>query len=380
MDEQVKTSGAKKWWTWGVVIVLIIVGLVYANSSRIPEGGYKIGAVLALTGNNASYGQSTKKGMDIALEELNKNDQKIQLVYEDEMSTVEGSVNAFQKIIAVENVPIVIGFISSNGALADAPIANSKKVIELSTLSGTDDMKDAGDYVFRIREKSATHGEMIARFAKNTKGYNKIAVYYANAANGISYADAFKKEFMKNGGEVTYDEKYTEKSNDFRSDLAKIKLSGAEAIYIAGSAVDMAQILIQAEDVGLKTPWLASAGAENPKLIELAKKQAEGLIYTTPAFNPEQVGGAVEKFTSAYKEKYGELPNFAAANGYDGVMLVYQTIKKYGYDVESIKKGLYATKDFPGVGGTFSFDEFGEVEKEIIFKTIKNGQFVKLEQ
>jgi branched-chain amino acid transport system substrate-binding protein len=218
----------------------------------------------------------------------------------------------------------------------------------------------------------------MARYLKNTLGLNKIALYYANAANGISYADAFRKEFLALGGNLVFDEKYIEKSTDFRSDLLKMKTSAFDGVYIAGVATEMAQILVQAKDAGINTKWFASSGAENPKLIEIAKGNAEGLIFTTPAFNPEQKGGSVEKFTEAYEQKYGELPNFAAANGYDGVMLVYQVMNKYGYDAESIKKGLYATKDFPGVGGMFSFDEFGEVEKEIMFKVVKDGQFVKL--
>jgi branched-chain amino acid transport system substrate-binding protein len=155
MDEQtnVGASGSKKWWVVGIVIVLIIIGLVYANSSKIPEGGYKIGSVLSLTGGNAAYGQSTKKGMDLAVEELNKDGEKLKVVYEDEKSTTEGLVSAFQKIISIDNVPVVVGFMSSNGTLAAAPIANDKKVVELSTLSGSDEIKDAGDYIFRIREK-----------------------------------------------------------------------------------------------------------------------------------------------------------------------------------------------------------------------------------
>ena len=253
----------------------------------------------------------------------------------------------------------------------------NNKVIELSTLASTDDLKDAGDYVFRIREKASTHGKEMAKYAKEA-GYNKVALY-SGAANS-TYSDAFEDEFKILGGEIVFSERYIEKSNDYRSGLLKIKSLAPDAVYLAGTAVDMAQILVQASETDFNTKWLASAGAENPKLIEIAGKNAEGLIFTTPAFNPEQEGGEAQKFVEAYKLKYGELPNFSAANGYDGIMLVYQVMKKYGYDSESIKNGLYATKNFPGVGGTFSFDEFGEVEKEIMFKIVKDGQFVRFER
>jgi branched-chain amino acid transport system substrate-binding protein len=377
MDEQVKTGSSKKWWVWGAVIVLIIIVLVSVNTSKVPEGGYMIGSVVSLTGNNAAYGQSTKNGMDMAVAEINKNKVVLRVVYEDDASLNEGIIKSFQKLISVDKVPVTVGFISSGGSMAAATLANNNKVVEISTLASTDDLKDAGDYVFRIREKASTHGKEMAKYVKNA-GYNKIALYSGPANR--TYSDAFRDEFINLGGTVIFDEQYTEKSNDYRSGLLRIKSVVPDVVYLAGTAVDLGQILVQAKEAGINTKWFASAGAENPKLIEVSKGNAEGLIFTTPAFNPEQSGGSVDKFTEAYKQKYGELPNFAAANGYDAVMLVYQVMKKYGYDAESIKKGLYATKDFPGVGGTFSFDEFGEVEKEIMFKIVKDGQFVKLEQ
>ena len=119
---------------------------------------------------------------------------------------------------------------------------------------------------------------------------------------------------------------------------------GPEAVYIAGVAPDMAQILVQANELGVKATWLASSGAESPKLIEIAKSIAEGLIFTTPAFNPNQANDLVQKFTEAYKQKYNELPDFIVANGYDGIMVIYDVMEKYGYDSEKIKNGLYATK------------------------------------
>ena len=359
-----------------MIAIIVVIALFYDNKDK---SIVKIGAVLALTGNNASYGQDTQNGINIALAELNKDGKQIEIVIEDDKSTAEGAVSAFRRIIDIEKLPIAIGFVSSNGILAVAPIAESSKVVALSTLAGSDDVKNAGDYVFRIREKSATHGEKMADYAKNILGAGKIALYYANAANGISYADAFKKRFEEIGGKIVYEGKYLEKSNDFRSELSKIKALLPDAIYLAGVGPDMGQILVQADELGIKTKWMASAGAENPKLVEIAKEKAEGLIFTTPAFNPNEDSDLVRKFTESYKQKYGVDPSFAAANGYDGLMLVYDVIKKYGYSSEKIKEGLYATKDYSGVGGPFSFDGFGEVEKAIMFKVVKDGKFIKAE-
>jgi branched-chain amino acid transport system substrate-binding protein len=376
MDEA-KVANSRKWWVIAVVALVIIIG-IYFGSSKTPAGGYNIGAVISLTGNNAAYGQSAQRGMQLAMDEINKDGSKLNVLFEDDRSTNDGAVSAFQKLISTQSIPVAVGFVGSGGAVSASAVAEASKVVEISTSAGTDEMKEAGDYVFRIREKSSTHGQEMARYVKNKLGLNKVALYYANASNGISYADAFKEEFVKIGGTIVADEKYVEKSNDHRSQLSKLKLVGPEGVYLAGTAIDMAQIMLQAESVGLKTRWFVSAGAENPKIIEIAKDKAEGLVYTTPAFDPEDKSGLVANFVEAYQKKYAELPNFAAANGYDGIVLAYQVIKKYGYGVEDIKRGLYLTQNFPGVGGQFSFDKFGEVEKQIMFKTVKGGKFVRV--
>lgn len=367
--------------TIGIIAVIIIGGIWYGANRKLNEGGpIKIGAVLSLTGNAAEYGQSTQRGMDLAIEEINKSKGRAEIVYEDEKSTPEGAVSAFQKLISIDKLPVVIGFVGSSGVLASAPIANNSKVVMLSTLASSDDIKNAGDYVFRIRENASSHGIEMARFTKNTLALNKVALFYANAANGISYADSLKKEFEKLGGQIVFDDKYTEKSGDFRAGLTKIKIANPDAIYIAGLAPDMAEILKQGKEMGIKAMWLASAGAENPKLIQAAGSSANGLIFTTPAFNPNQDNDKIRKFVADYKTKYNEIPDFAAANGYDGLMVVYDVIKKFGYSSGEIKNGLYSVKNYQGVGGDFSFDEFGEVQKSIMFKTVKNGQFVPYEK
>ncbi|MFA5022729.1 MAG: ABC transporter substrate-binding protein [Candidatus Paceibacterota bacterium] len=373
-----------KWLAIIIIVIIIIAGVWYygGKGSSVPTNlpeVIKIGGSLSLTGQLSDYGQAAQRGMDLALDQINKDGKKVEIVYEDEKSIPEGTVTALQKFISVDHVPVVVGLQGSSGMLAAAPIANSNKVVILSTLSSSDDITKAGDYVFRIRETSGAHGVAMADYVKKNLKLNKVALYYANAANGISYADAFKKEFLKIGGQIIFEDKYMEKSKDYRGALIKLKATNPEAVYLAGLSPDMAQIMTQAKELNIRTVWTSSTGAESPKLFELGKSSVDGLIFTSPAFNPEQ-STSTRDFVAAYQTKYNELPNFGAANGYDAVMVVYEVIKKFGYDGEKIKNGLYTIQNYPGVGGTFSFDQNGDVTKPILFKVVQNGQFVPLGQ
>ena len=370
----------KIWIGIGIIAITILVIVLVVTQITKKAEEIKIGVVLPLTGDAAMYGAWSKNGMELAAAELNQNNQspRIKLIYEDSQSTAQGDINSFQKLISVNKVSVAVGFILSNGALACAPIANSSKVVLLSTSASTEKFKDAGDYVFRLRESGIIHGNEMAKYAKRFLNAKNAGLIYANAENGITYASSFGKEFGSLGGQVVYDEKYTEKETDFRSILVKLKEKNPDVVYLAGLAPDMGNILRQARELGIKTQWLASPGAENPKLLELAKEASEGLIFTTPAFNPESNENNIRNFVKKYKDIYGETPEFLAANGYDAIMILNKITREYGISSEAIKNGLYQTKDFPGIGGKISFDEFGEVIKLVLFKKILNGKFVIL--
>ncbi|MBL7148320.1 MAG: ABC transporter substrate-binding protein [Nanoarchaeota archaeon] len=363
-----------------LIVVLFIFSFTFIISCTTKSKEIKIGVVLPLTGNAAVYGEWTKEGMDLASNIINQNSEvlKFDLVYEDSKSTPQGDVNAFQKLVSVDKVSVAVGFILSNGALACAPIANSSKVVLLSTSTSSDKFKDAGDYAFRLRESGTIHGIEMAKYARNFLNVKTAGLFYANAENGITYAGSFGEEFESLGGKIVFDERFTEKETDFRSTLSKLGDKDPDVVYLAGLAPDMGNILKQAKELGVETQWLASPGAENPKLIQLAKDAAEGLIFTTPAFNPNSNEENVKTFVTKYEKTYGESPGFLAANGYDGINVLADVIQKFGSSAENIKNGLYQVKNYPGVGGTFSFDKYGEVQKSVLFKKVQDGQFVAI--
>lgn len=362
----------------GIIIIAAVAWIGYSQYKKpTPTETIKIGAAFALTGKSASFGEWTKNGMELALKKINsQNDIKISVIYEDTQSDISKAVAACNKLISIDKVPVIIGPVSSSEVMACAPVAESAKVVLFNTLSSSDKIKDAGDYIFRIRESAVIHGEKMAEYAINKLGTKTAGILYANAENGISYAESFRNKFNSLGGNVIFDESYLEKESDFKTSLVKLKEKNPKIVYIAGLPTEMGIILKQAKEMNINTIFLASAGAENPILVETAGLSAEGLILTTPAFNPQQQDANIKNFVEDYKNSYGKMPNFAAALGYDGIMVLHDVIKKFGTNSEKIKEGLYQTKNFPGIGGTFSFDEFGEVSKPIIFKKVINGKFV----
>ena len=84
----------------------------------------------------------------------------------------------------------------------------------------------------------------------------------------------------------------------------------------------------------------------------------------------------MQKFVSAYKTKYGAVPDTFGALGYDAARLLADAIRRAGKpESQAIRDALAGTKDFQGVTGEISIDEKRNASKSVLVITIKNGKF-----
>ncbi|MFH1500784.1 MAG: ABC transporter substrate-binding protein [archaeon] len=363
----------------GIIVVVLIINLVLllavlAPTGRVIEGeSYEIGAVTPLSGKLAIYGQWQRNGMDLALEEVNKEkDFQLKIIYEDTQGDATQAVSAAQKLINSNKVSIIFGSLSHE-VLGMAPITEENKVILFTPGAGSEDIRQAGDYVFRNRETGIVHGSEMADLVYSL-GFKKTAILYVNAPSGVSYKDGFLDRYSKIKGEIIYNEGYDKGETDFRTDLLKIKSINPDAIYVPGYGADIGIILKQAKELGLTVRFFSSPGIEIPELFDITGNSAEGVIYSVPVFDPSNP--SVRSYAEPYKNKYGEESEFIAANSYDAVHILADAIESCnGDDSTCIKNYLYSLRNYPGVGGKTSFDHNGDVIKPVAMKEVRSGKF-----
>jgi len=369
----------KKIWI-GVLILIIAalaVLLVVTQTKRGPEE-IKIGAILPLTGEAAKYGKSAKRGIDLALEEINAKGgikgKKLTIIYEDSKGNPKEGVSAILKLITVHKVPAILGAMSSSVTLAIAPIAEENKIVLLSPASSSPKITHAGDYIFRNCYSDIYEGKKMAHYIYNETRYKKVAIIHINNDYGIGLREAFRDEFNKLGGKVVAVETYDFGATDFRTQLSKIKESDPDAIYIVGYS-EMGRLLVQAKELELRIPFFSCIMFEDPDILKVAGDIAEGVVYTYPSYNPKSREDVVANFINIFEKKYNQKPDGFAANAYDALKILALAIEKGGGKSEQIKKALYSIKDYPGVTGKTSFDGNGDVIKPIGIKQSVRGKF-----
>lgn len=345
----------------------------------------KIGEFASLTGKEAAFGQSSHKGTQLAIDELNAGGgvlgKKIDFIYEDDRSTPGESATIAKKLITRDKVIAILGEVASGRSLEAAPIAQANKIPMISPSSTNPKVTETGDYIFRVCFTDPFQGKLLAEFAKKTLKAQKVAVFSDVAAPySVGLAQYFVEPFMTNGGQIVSDQKFTGGDKDFKAQLTAIKATAPDAIFVPGYYTDAGLIVAQARQLGINVPLFGGDGWEAPELIQIAGSALEGTYYSTH-FSAENDDPKVQKFVAAYRAKYnGETPDAMAALGYDSAMVLADAIKRAGtVESQKLRDAIAATKDYEGVTGKTTLDEHRDASKSAVIITVKDGKFKYVE-
>lgn len=361
----------------------LLGGCGKASDSGAPAAEtIKIGEFASLTGKEATFGQSSHKGTQLAIDELNAAGgvlgKQIEFIYEDNRSTPGESATIAKKLITRDKVVALLGEVASGRSLEAAPIAQSNKVPMISPSSTNPKVTETGDYIFRVCFIDPFQGKLLAEFAKRTLKAQKVAVFSdVSAPYSVGLAQFFRESWTAGGGQIVSEQKYTGGDKDFKAQLTVIKNTKPDAIIVPGYYTDAGLIVAQARQLGINVPLFGGDGWEAPELLQIAGAAAlEGTYYSTH-FSPESTDPLAQKFVTAYKAKYSdEVPDAMAALGYDSVMVLADAIKRAGStEGPKLREALAATRDFPGATGATTLDAKRDASKPAVIITAKDGKF-----
>ena len=372
----------KSWLILAVVVVAAGVLLAIALIPRTPDGTVKLGATFPLTGEVASYGQKAKRGIELAVEEINAAGgvlgRKVEMDFQDDRHDKKEAVSIVTKFATVDKVPVIFGSAGSSVTLAVAPVANRNKVVLVSPISSSATLsKDGGAFFFRTVPADDLQAEMLADWVYES-GARSVAIVYTNNSWGKPLTDGFQTKFTALGGKVLLAEGVPESATDFRTIIAKLKsLDGLDAVVSPTYPKDGGNFVRQAKELGLAKPMYGGDNWGSPEFLSIAANAAEGVFYTAPS---ENKSFEYEAFAKRYQAKFGEAPDVFGAYSYDAAMAVFKAIEACGStEPEKIRDALLKVS-FSGASGDVAFRPNGDVAtKAFGRKTIKGGKPVNVE-
>lgn len=352
------------------------------GSSGGASGGdtIKVGEFASLTGKEATFGQMSHHGTELAINELNAKGgvlgRKFELITEDNQSKPGESKTIAIKLISRDKVIAVLGEVASGRSLEAAPICQANKIPQISPSSTNPKVTEMGDYIFRVCFIDPFQGTVMAKFAKDTLKVKNVAILTDVASPySVGLATYFKETFIKDGGTIAMEQKYNGGDKDFKAQITAIKGTSPEAIFIPGYYTDVGLIARQARDLGLTVPLFGGDGWESAKLVEIGGAAIEGAYFSTH-FSPEEQSPVKQDFVAKFKKAYNEAPDAMAALGYDSAMLLADAIKRTGTtDGPKLRDALAATKDFEGITGSITIDKDRNATKPAVILQVKDGKF-----
>jgi len=353
------------------------------TDSDAPATEIVVGEFASLTGATASFGQSSHKGTQMAVDEINAAGgllgKKVKLVTEDDQSKAGEAATVVRKLISRDKVIAILGEVASSRSLEAAPICQQSKVPMISPSSTNPKVTEVGDYVFRICFIDPFQGTVLAKFALS-KGWKKAAVLTdVKQDYSVGLSQFFKEYFAKNGGTIVLEQNYSTDDSDFNAQLTQIKAQNPDVILASGYYTEAGLIAKQARQFGIQAPLLGGDGWDSPSLVKVGGTAMEGNFFSNH-FSGEDQSPLIQDFIKRFKAKTGEDPDAMVALGYDSAMILADAIKRAGTtDSAKLREAIAATKDYPGITGKISLDDKRNANKPAVILTIKDGKFKYVE-
>jgi len=339
-----------------------------------------IGAVFSLTGAAASYGESQKKGLELAAAELKtKGGVTYDVKTEDDATDPKQGIAVFERFVTNDKKSLIIGPTLSNTAKQTDPVAQEGKTPVLAVSNTAAGITEIGDYIFR---DSLTEGAVIPQTIKAAKdkfGLSKVVVLYSNDdAFTESGYQAFKKALDANGVTITKTITFSKSDTDFRAQLAVAKASAPDALVVSALVEAAVPLVTQAREVGIDAPIIGGNGFNSPKLMAGAGKSADGVVVGA-AWNSASSGSENAAFLAAYRAKYSADPDQFAAQAYTGLKLVDVAVRT-GCSGEraDIKKHLAELKNVPTALGPYTMTATRDADTPAVVQVVQNGKFAVL--
>lgn len=343
----------------------------------------KLGNVAELSGSGATVGKAWTDAITMGVEEINAAGgvlgKQLELSSYDSQTDAQTSRALVQKAID-DGAFMILGTVYSGSTVVNMLVTQQQGIPQIAGSEAPAITQKGNPYIFRSSFGAHKSMPKIADYLKNGLGISKVAVSWVNNEFGKGGHDAFVKEVTDRGIEVVADVSSEVAQADFATDVAKLKSSGAEAIFVYLHEEESARILRELRKQGVDVPIVGETTLLNQKVVELAGDAANGIMghvgLTVDAPNPE-----IQAFGKRFSDKYGYKADHNAMKGYVAIYAAATAIDRAGeLDRQKVTDTLHSmtvkVSEVPNILLDVSWDETGEVSRESFLVEIKDGKNV----
>lgn len=361
---------------------VLAISLFQKNNKPPGTRSIKLGTILGLTGNNASYGQKMQRGFQFALDEINGSGgvkgATVELAIEDSQFDPTKAVSAYRKLTGAQGIRVIVGITGSKNALPVCEASKGDDVVIIDALGSAPKLTThGGPNYFRVMASDALAGSYNVEWGTGS-GMKKPVIAYMEDDWGASYRDSVSSHLAKKGFADARSHGVTAGTRDFRSQIEKIKGDMPDTLFLLLYAKEGATFMQQLRQAGVPATVYGSDNISSAEFGGAGNDVVEGVRVAMPT--PAK-GELYDEFVRKYQAKFGEAPDANVIKSYDVMKLVCAAVAAVGANPSDIKKYLRSPNfKFDGVSGPIKFDEHGDlVSQQYTRMVYKSGKLVPLQ-
>ena len=364
------------------VIIQLVFGALFlamAGVSYAEKAPYLIGFCSDLTGRYSTLGIANKRGLEIAIDEINEaggvNGRTLKATFYDSESDVAKALLHTKRLIDVDKAVVLTGYTNSGAVLGAIQTVETGKTPLLSAGSSEKIWVPTKKWMFNVvpRQREASIPQLLDILQK--KGSKRIAYIYIDMVYGHTGKETFDWAVEEMGITPAIVTKYAPGSTDVGPQITHIRRAGADGLLITGLVADTAMVIKNARDMGFDGHIVSDYAIIGPEFIDLAGQYGEGIISTTLKtlvahdLSEDDIQKEVTtKFHDKYVEMYGSFSLYAG-HTWDQIYLVAEALTKVDANLdpgkasdvikirEQIRDNLETIKGFVGQNGIFNYSE-----------------------
>ncbi|PKM79596.1 MAG: ABC transporter substrate-binding protein [Firmicutes bacterium HGW-Firmicutes-14] len=380
---------------FALILALVVAGCGGSKENTEKEAStetkepYKIGVVLDISGPGSSLGIPERDTINMIIEKVNESGgidgHLIELTMLDNKSNETEAALAVKNLIE-KDVLAIVGCSTSGTTLAmiDAVQQSEVPLVSAAASIRIVDPVNERKWVFKTAQSDSLVAERVVTYLKS-KGLTKIAFASMNNAFGDSGRAEFEKAAAAGGITILGTEKFEVNDTIMTSQITNIKKLNPDAVIAWAIPPSASSFTTSYRALGLTQPLIHSHGIGNKTFIDLAGKDADGVVFPVgkllaaeglPDDDPQKQ--VLVQYATDFEARFGPRNTFGG-HAWDAINIVLDALEKAGPDRAKIRDEIEKTQNFVGISGIFNMsaeDHNGLGLDSMIMVEIKDGQWV----
>jgi len=296
------------------------------------QDAVKVGLVMPLTGTLASNGREAVDAAKLYMAQHGDTvaGKKIELIVKDDGSIPDAGKRLAQEFIVNDKVDL-LGAGLSPTALSMAPIVTDAKIPAVVMISGTSIVTERSPYYVRTSFTLGQQSGIIADWAVQNRSKKAVSII-SDFAPGAEAGKVFEQHFTQGGGAVIETLKVPLANPDFAPFLQRARDAQPDTLFVFLPAGQAAPFARQFVERGLDKSGIKLIGTGDIVDDDDLPNTGDSLlgVVTAGFYSAAHPSALNKQYAAEYKKATGHRANYISVGGYDGMHLIYESLKKTG--------------------------------------------------